>query len=106
MRRPVTGMRAFTSIERRAIRAELLDKYGPYCQICINLGSTQHVAEIDFSQQRNEKKAFSIDHIIALADGGSNTIDNMWPAHAGCNSRKGSEHAARKRELTASRYVR
>lgn len=30
-----------------------------------------------------------IDHIIALADGGSDTIDNKQPTHAACNLRKG-----------------
>lgn len=88
------------------MRAELIDKYGPYCQICITIhGTTKREAEIDFSQTRRGSKGFSFDHIIALADGGENHIDNMWPAHIACNERKGSEadHALHKRRKPYSR---
>jgi 5-methylcytosine-specific restriction endonuclease McrA len=105
MQRPATGMRAFTSVQRREIRAKLLEEYGPYCQICLQLGASRTLAEIDFTQQNRQPLAFSIDHIIALADGGTNTIDNMWPAHASCNRRKGSDYD-RNRKLTSAGRMR
>jgi 5-methylcytosine-specific restriction endonuclease McrA len=36
-----------------------------------------------------EKNSFSIDHVIPLAKGGSNEIDNLVPSCRVCNSKKG-----------------
>jgi 5-methylcytosine-specific restriction endonuclease McrA len=82
---PVKGMRAFSSQERRKIRARLIEKFGLTCQLCFT--------SIDLNEigSRNPK-AFSIDHIIALADGGENRFENFHPTHAGCNNRKGSNY--------------
>lgn len=102
MSKPVKGMRAFTSHQRRVIRAKLIEKYGLTCQIC--------KVSIDLNEigDRNPK-TFSIDHIIALADGGKNEFDNFWPTHAGCNNRKGSNFdkalTARKRYTGAARLA-
>jgi 5-methylcytosine-specific restriction endonuclease McrA len=90
MGRKVTGMRAFTSHQRREIRAELIKKYGTVCQLCVKAGKS---AEIDMTTDR-EDNSFSIDHIVALADGGTNTVDNMWPTHIACNELKGSNKVA------------
>jgi 5-methylcytosine-specific restriction endonuclease McrA len=93
MGRPVTGMRAFTSVERREIRRQLIEKYGLFCQICLAKGNSAIEATIDMSDQYSDKY-FSIDHIIALADGGRNTIDNFHPTHIACNELKGSNKVA------------
>jgi 5-methylcytosine-specific restriction endonuclease McrA len=85
MGRSIKGMRAFTSHERREIRARLIKKYGTACQICSKA--------INMSTVR-EDNSFSIDHIVALADGGTNTEDNMWPTHVACNELKGSNKVA------------
>jgi HNH endonuclease len=89
-KQPVKGMRAFTSHERRVIRAWLIEKYGTYCQICLANGKSAKAAEIDMQAIGRADYAFSIDHIVALADGGSNTKENMWPTHVLCNNLKGS----------------
>jgi 5-methylcytosine-specific restriction endonuclease McrA len=90
MTQPVKGMRAFSTQERRVIRAKLLKKYGSYCQICLSKGRSRDVAAIDMST-RMADNSFSVDHVLALADGGSNTIDNMMPTHRLCNNKKGSK---------------
>jgi len=89
MGKPVKGMRAFNSHERRAIRAQLLEKYGLYCQICLLQGKNKEKAIISLASTYDDD-SFSIDHIVALADGGTNTVDNMHPTHIACNERKGS----------------
>jgi 5-methylcytosine-specific restriction endonuclease McrA len=88
MGRQIKGMRAFSSEQRRKIRAALIAKYGANCQICIQKGKSKKAA-IDLSTTR-EDNSFSIDHIVALADGGINKPSNMWPTHIACNEMKGS----------------
>ena len=50
----------------------------------------------------------TVDHVIPLSQGGSNTIDNMAPAHASCNYRAGAllSHKTRrgKRRERNTRY--
>ena len=89
MGKPVTGMRAFTSQERREIRTSLIEEYGLICQICKALGKSDAQALINTGTTWDDN-SFSIDHIVPLADGGANTRDNMHPAHIACNERKGS----------------
>jgi 5-methylcytosine-specific restriction endonuclease McrA len=89
MAKPVTGMRAFTSHERRLIRSSLIAQYGLLCQICKEQGKSDSEALIS-TESTVEDNSFSIDHIVPLADGGPNTRQNMWPTHVACNERKGS----------------
>jgi|SRR3954470_4396938 len=89
MGKPVKGMRQFTSHQRREIRSKLIEKYGAFCQICIQEHMSPIVAQIDMDS-RYEDNSFSIDHIIPLNDGGPNVFENMQPTHIACNERKGS----------------
>lgn len=50
---------------------EVLEKYGEFCLHC---GSTEHI---------------TIDHVIALSQGGSNTKNNLQPLCMSCNCSKG-----------------
>lgn len=50
----------------------LLDFYGHRCCICATDGK------------------LTVDHVVALANGGSNNLDNLQPLCAPCNSRKGA----------------
>ena len=43
---------------------------------------------IDYSLPHLDPKAFVIDHVIPLAKGGTDTIDNVKAAHRDCNSAK------------------
>jgi 5-methylcytosine-specific restriction endonuclease McrA len=81
-------MRQIPSRIRREIKAWLLKKYGPYCQICIANGLSKKEAEIDMEIGRAPKK-WSVDHIIPYSKGGSNRRENMQPAHQQCNHAKG-----------------
>jgi hypothetical protein len=38
-----------------------------------------------------EQKELTVDHVVSLKDGGSNTIDNLQPLCHSCNSRKGAK---------------
>ena len=40
--------------------------------------------------KRVTRKAWSIDHLIPLVDGGSHTMDNVALAHRNCNARRGA----------------
>lgn len=68
------------SVERRArIKRALLAKYGPICQLCRG--------PIDMAIVGiGDPMRWSIDHIIRVANGGTNDMVNLRPAHAGCNN--------------------
>lgn len=91
-----TGIRKYH--RRRAIIAEVgfeyftnqqvLDLYGNKCHICNK--------EIDLSAPRSCKQegwenGLQIDHVIPIAKGGGDTLDNVRPAHGICNIKKGSK---------------
>lgn len=57
----------------------ILDKFGNKCAICGAEGK------------------LTIDHIVPLSVGGSNTIDNIQPLCRSCNSRKGNGGQGKKR---------
>jgi len=59
----------FTASEWRT----LCDKYDNRCLCC------------------GEQKELTVDHVVSLKDGGSNTIDNLQPLCRSCNSRKGAK---------------
>ena len=65
---------------------QVLDVYGTSCHICNK--------EIDLNAPRSTKQkgwefGLHIDHVIPLSKGGSDTMDNVRPAHGLCNISKG-----------------
>ena len=62
-------------------RAKLIDLYGYECHICHQL--------INPALRAPDPGSYSIDHVLPRALGGSNALENLRPAHLGCNSRKG-----------------
>jgi len=48
------------------------------------------------------REQLSIEHVIALANGGTNHPDNLRAACRGCNSRKGARTVARRKGLRRS----
>lgn len=64
----------------RYTKQEVLNKTNGVCGICGEL--------IDLTLKFPHKSSFSIDHIVPISKGGSNTIDNVQPAHLLCNCLK------------------
>lgn len=85
------GTKKFSSRRTRSIKKKLIEQYGAVCQLCLMAKRPVEFAQIRFDVDGNNNYAWSIDHIVAIGDGGPNTIDNMWPAHRICNERKGSK---------------
>ncbi|SLC01563.1 HNH endonuclease [Mycobacteroides abscessus] len=44
--------------------------------------------DIDYDAHHLDDLSFTIDHLKALAKGGTDTLDNIVPAHRGCNRTK------------------
>lgn len=68
-RRKAATVGKFTASEWRS----LCDKYDNRCLSC------------------GEQKELTVDHVVSIKDGGSNTIDNLQPLCRSCNSRKGAK---------------
>lgn len=77
------------AIRRGAYKAEKIDREQVFfrdnwtCQICTK--------PIDGSLRFPHSMSATIDHEIAIANGGSHTLSNVRAAHLGCNARKGRE---------------
>lgn len=67
---------------------QVLETYGSDCHICsepIDMKASRKIGVKDW------KRGLNIDHVIPLAQGGSDTLDNVRPAHALCNLKKGGK---------------
>lgn len=88
-------VRAKPVIHRRAVSAKVknavLNRDGWRCQIC--------------GFKTNTRAFLHIDHKIALANGGTNEISNLWTLCAECNLRKG-KRVIRYRRDPVSLYYR
>lgn len=65
---------------RRNRHRKLVARGRPPCHLCGE--------EIDWTASHLEPLSFTIDHIIPLAKGGPDVVDNLAPAHRRCNIRK------------------
>jgi len=76
------------SVESEPYTQELiLEKYGSACHICqeeIDLTAPQHPM-----MGVGWEKGLQLDHVISLYAGGTDTIENIRPAHVRCNIIKG-----------------
>jgi 5-methylcytosine-specific restriction endonuclease McrA len=67
---------------------EVLNLYGKQCYICnkdIDLLMPRRVGTIGW------ENGLHIDHIVPISKGGSDTLNNVRPAHALCNIKKGDK---------------
>lgn len=80
------------STARRDRNRKLVARGRPPCHLCGN--------EIDYEASHLEPLAFTIDHIIPLAKGGLDEIDNIAAAHRQCNRAKGDGGAEIKAPVT------
>jgi 5-methylcytosine-specific restriction endonuclease McrA len=67
---------------------DVLDKWGTICYLCNK--------EIDITNRKSfnnrsegRDQSLSLDHVIPLAYGGPDTLDNVKPTHNVCNNKKG-----------------
>lgn len=63
-------------------RLEVFESFDWVCHICNE--------KIDKTLRFPDKQAATLDHIIPVAKGGPHTWENVAPAHAMCNFKKGS----------------
>jgi 5-methylcytosine-specific restriction endonuclease McrA len=67
------------------LESDILHIYGIECHICqetIDLSAPKKVGTTGW------EKGLHLDHVIPLSKGGSDTVDNVRPAHGICNVRK------------------
>jgi 5-methylcytosine-specific restriction endonuclease McrA len=67
--------------------AQVLELYGNDCHICgeaVDLDATRRVGRPGWEQ------GLHIEHVIALSNGGTDSLDNVKPSHGQCNLQKGS----------------
>lgn len=77
----------FKSRNENYKESTVIELYGTLCHICSS--------EIDFNATRKVGEdgwqlGLHLDHIVPLSKGGPDTIENIRPAHAVCNIRKGN----------------
>lgn len=65
---------------------EVFEHYNWTCNICSE--------KIDRNLRFPNKRAATIDHIVPLSRGGQHVWDNVMPAHAECNFKKGNTIAS------------
>lgn len=67
--------------QRMPSRRAVIEAWGSTCHIC--------GMDIDVTLPGTHSEGLHREHVVALADGGSNHIDNVKPAHKVCNLTKG-----------------
>jgi 5-methylcytosine-specific restriction endonuclease McrA len=83
--RRIRYIRRFGGIHKYYTVKQMLYLYGTDCHLCGK--------PIDLQAPRQTSKpgyrfGLHVDHVIRLADGGDDTIENVRPAHGICNQRK------------------
>jgi 5-methylcytosine-specific restriction endonuclease McrA len=68
-------------------KEEVLEKYGSNCHICKEPIDLKAPRAVRF---KGWERGLHLDHVIPISKGGSDTIDNIRPAHGQCNVRKGA----------------
>jgi 5-methylcytosine-specific restriction endonuclease McrA len=83
------GKKSQTKTEPYTI-VQVLELYGEHCHICKEA--------IDLEAPRQSRlgdlweNGLHLDHVVPISKGGTDTIDNIRPAHAQCNLRKSARH--------------
>ena len=65
--------------------ADVLEKWGKCCHLCgeeVDLDAPRLVGKIGW------ERGLHLEHVVDLALGGSDTLDNIKPSHGKCNLRK------------------
>lgn len=67
----------------RISHEQVVREYGSDCHICNE--------PIDLTLPRTSKLGLTVDHLIPLSRGGTDTMPNLRPAHWGCNIKKSNK---------------
>ena len=78
--RGMSGGRRWRGRNQKQLRRLVTDVYGWRCSICHTM--------IDPNATRLRDR-LSIDHVLPVSRGGTDTIENLRPAHYGCNAARG-----------------
>src|ERR1035437_3739735 len=73
------------------VRSYVIDKTGGRCHIC-----RRPLAWSNYGRH-GSRGAWEVDHSIALANGGTNRLNNLYPACTSCNRSKGKGSTRRSR---------
>lgn len=80
----IKTVRRQTKLNPNRISADqVVREYGNACHICQE--------PIDMSLSRTNRMGLTIDHVVALSKGGTDTMENLRPAHWICNNRKSNK---------------
>ncbi|MEZ2371046.1 HNH endonuclease [Arthrobacter sp. RCC_34] len=63
----------------------VIDTYGLKCHLC--------------GGYIMSKRSLSVDHVLPRARGGSDSLENLRPAHVSCNSSKGARISSEQRAV-------
>lgn len=77
-------MRRWTGASARRTARLVVAEYGTRCHLC---GQS-----IDLTVSHPDPKSLSIDHLVPQSRGGSHALENLRPAHLGCNASRGARH--------------
>ena len=80
-------MMDYNALQLPYTKSEVLERYGNICHICqepIDLNAPKRVG------YKGWEAGLHLDHVIPLARGGNDTIENIRPSHGICNIRKGA----------------
>lgn len=81
---------------RRAVLKARVVREGLHCYLCEQ--------PIDTTLDYRDRMAFTADHIVPVALGGSlSGAEGLMPAHRGCNSRRGDTTNSRRKTKPTSR---
>ena len=80
MLRGMSGGRRWRGRNQAQLRRLVTDVYGWRCSICHTM--------IDPNATRLRDR-LSIDHVLPVSRGGTDTLENLRPAHYGCNAARG-----------------
>lgn len=74
----------------RALKLDVQAEYVNYIEVLVDCGMVCGICGNPITKGLGQKEGeLCFDHVIPLASGGSHTKENIKPAHAECNSRKG-----------------
>ncbi|WFF31058.1 HNH endonuclease [Propionibacterium freudenreichii] len=71
----------------RRLASLVVAEWGPVCWLCHG--------PIDLGAPRRSPRGLSLDHVVPRSLGGLDTLDNLRPAHLGCNCRRGNRVGSR-----------